>query len=42
MFFKNKKKNSENKLSVFPKVQTAEGWRRMMLRMAKEPVKKKS
>jgi hypothetical protein len=42
MFFKAKKKKSEKDLSVSPKVQTAEGWKRMMIRKLKEPTKKKS
>jgi hypothetical protein len=42
MFFKNKKKKSEKDLTVSPKVQTAEGWKRMMFLKLKEPIKKKS
>jgi hypothetical protein len=42
MFFKAKKKKSEKDLSISPKVQTAEGWKRTMLRRQKEPSKKKS
>ena len=42
MFFKTKKKEPENKLAVTPKVQTAEGWKRMMLQKAKELSKKKT
>ncbi len=42
MFFKTKKKKSEKDLSISPKVQTAEGWKRMMLRKLKGPIKKKS
>jgi hypothetical protein len=42
MFFKSKKKKSEKDLSISPKVQTAEGWKRMMLRKWKEFTKKKS
>jgi hypothetical protein len=30
MFFRSKDKEKENKYAVFPKVQTAEGWKRMM------------
>lgn len=40
MFFKTKKKNNENDFSVTPKVQTAEGWKRMMLKKLKDPSKK--
>ena len=42
MFFKTKKKNTENKGEVSPKVQTAEGWKRSMLQKLKGPAKKKS
>ncbi len=36
MFFKNKKKESENKYAISPKVQTAEGWKRMMREIYKK------
>ncbi len=42
MFFKSKKKEPENKYAVFPKVQTAEGWKRMMLQKMREMDKKKT
>ncbi len=40
MFFKNK--STESGLAVFPKIQTAEGWKRMMIQKAKDSAKKKS
>lgn len=42
MFFKTKKKTSDNKASVFPKIQTAEGWKRMMLKKMRDMDKKKT
>ena len=42
MFFKSKEKESKNKAIVSPKVQTAEGWKRMMLQKAKEQNPKKT
>ena len=42
MFFKTKNKENENNFAVFPKVQTAEGWKRMMLKKWKESTKKKA
>lgn len=41
MFFKAKKKEPENKREISPKIQTAEGWKRNMLKkMKKQPPKK--
>lgn len=42
MFFKTKNKNEKDKYAVIPKVQTAEGWKRMMLLKLKGTGKKKS
>lgn len=42
MFFKTEKKDKKNNLEVFPKVQTAEGWRRDMLKKSKKQGLKKA
>ncbi len=42
MFFKTKTKENEEKFAITPKVQTAEGWKRMMLQKAKELSNKKT
>lgn len=42
MFFKTKKKDSEIKHAIIPKVQTAEGWKRMLLKKMREMDKKKT
>lgn len=41
MFFKTKKKESEIKHTIIPKVQTAEGWKRMLLKKCAKWTRKK-